>query len=1104
MKLIQQSKLFYQEGNSDKVYEIDLCELSPGSYIVNFRYGRRGSVLKEGTKTPEAVSREKAELIFSELENEKRHKGYQTEVETFVQLPSLEAVDPKSAKGAILQRLQDAAEGRNSFHTQWKTSRVIWRAGYLRIEEAIPFIIKLTNKGNEMQLYAALWALTQLKATQAEAIFRSYAFQSKQKPYLRNIACEGLLSILDEPGCAEINKYLLEKLPPEIRYDLETGNYQALTDNLKKDTEKQSVAYFSDLYLLCKTRTELIPGLHQALASWSFRPPYFQYIRSIYKLAQMRRDAATLSVLAYRFEKESAMFTRRVSLDSGRQMVTPIEVPVKIGEELKSKDSRIAYSHFTKIYFQKNSIRFLKNVGKDVGAKEYLKLVVSTLLQYSEADYTPAEERPLKKYGRYNYSTKQYLYTLVNYPECAGSLLLTTILFGNDIRRRLQPDMKFIYGQRNVTSSSYYYSPDKIQEVKASSFPKTQQQPKQNAGLLGVFKSLFGKKAEPVKTVNTAPPSTTVVEKPKENQSDRLELFPEHWDIMPEAYVQLLMQARMNLIHQFAYNNLKGHAQADEICRRFDEKALLQLLRSEFELPNRLGFETLEKRKDDFSRNIRFMCEALDTNSAPVRAWIRAIVDSNPAYYTDDMDFLVLLILNSQADNSSWISGLLKKTVFMDDRLKVLVGKLVAEWLSWENTVRNNEIAGTAIQRIFEIAPRQLSQISWPVVEQLMASPLEANTMLASSIVVQRSQQIISTDIPVSLVGLFLAYGTLEIRQNGLQLLHQYLDSFLADHIDFVLSLADSPFPDVVTSALNVVRKLLPVYPVGNPSVHHLTYALIRKETFEGAHALINQFINKELKSYWNTGLTPKDITKLVYAQYRESQLTGYEMLKNYQRPNDFTIGQIISFGNHEILAVRQWCWNYFAQNVARIRYERDKSLNLLDAKWDDTRAFAFHFFKTEFTASDWDTDTLIGIVDSIRPDVENFGKELIMQHFSAENALEYLTKLSEHPSTNVQLLVSNYLSAYAADNMKKLVELEYYFRSTLMRVNKGRVAKDRVFKFLHQEALKSPDVAAVITPLIDDISAQSTVQDKATCIHILTEVKNRYPHLEMHLMVKS
>ena len=109
------------------------------------------------------------------------------------------------------------------------------------------------------------------------------------------------------------------------------------------------------------------------------------------------------------------------------------------------------------------------------------------------------------------------------------------------------------------------------------------------------------------------------------------------------------------------------------------------------------------------------------------------------------------------------------------------------------------------------------------------------------------------------------------------------------------------------------------------------------------------KFIIEETANHWNTALKPRDVIKLIYANYRESQLTGYEILKKYSRTSEFTIPQIIALANHEILAIRQWAWNYFTANKERIRAERNNVLSILDTTWDDTRAFAFNFFKTQF-----------------------------------------------------------------------------------------------------------------------------------------------------------
>jgi predicted DNA-binding WGR domain protein len=76
MKLIQQTCLWYSEGNSDKIYEVDLCEVGSNQFVVNFRYGRRGASLRDGTKTTLPVGQAEARKIFDQLVSSKTREGY--------------------------------------------------------------------------------------------------------------------------------------------------------------------------------------------------------------------------------------------------------------------------------------------------------------------------------------------------------------------------------------------------------------------------------------------------------------------------------------------------------------------------------------------------------------------------------------------------------------------------------------------------------------------------------------------------------------------------------------------------------------------------------------------------------------------------------------------------------------------------------------------------------------------------------------------------------------------------------------------------------------------------------------------------------------------
>lgn len=72
------TSLYYQEHSSDKVYNVAvvLTDTVNNLYSVNFSYGRRGSSLNTGTKTPSPIGYSDAISVFNKLVKEKIAKGY--------------------------------------------------------------------------------------------------------------------------------------------------------------------------------------------------------------------------------------------------------------------------------------------------------------------------------------------------------------------------------------------------------------------------------------------------------------------------------------------------------------------------------------------------------------------------------------------------------------------------------------------------------------------------------------------------------------------------------------------------------------------------------------------------------------------------------------------------------------------------------------------------------------------------------------------------------------------------------------------------------------------------------------------------------------------
>ncbi len=72
---MESTTLYFREGSSDKVYQASIRPQDNG-FMVHFAYGRRGSTLSAGTKTPSPVSQSEAKRIYDRLIQEKTAKGY--------------------------------------------------------------------------------------------------------------------------------------------------------------------------------------------------------------------------------------------------------------------------------------------------------------------------------------------------------------------------------------------------------------------------------------------------------------------------------------------------------------------------------------------------------------------------------------------------------------------------------------------------------------------------------------------------------------------------------------------------------------------------------------------------------------------------------------------------------------------------------------------------------------------------------------------------------------------------------------------------------------------------------------------------------------------
>lgn len=1084
MRLVKQTVLFFKEGNSDKIYEIDLCDTGHDTYVVNFRYGKRGTQLKEGSKTPVPVSLKEAQKIFDAVESEKMGKGYTTDASGVSSIPTAAAFAletnietdtswlslPPGRDKAILQRLHNAVNGqKDHVRTHWKLSRIIWKAGEYKILQAAPYITKLFNNGDAMQQYACCWALAKTGNKAAIPALQSIR-QSHFSSRLVRLAGAGLLRLLEGLEKEQHILHYINSLPEDFKTVINGEQHLELqklaTERIAQ--QQQSYNWVEHLYLISTERKWIRPVLKQVLLSVTLKPGYFKHIRTLYKWSELLDDFEILGILSCRIERDPELFTHYLSAADRKSIKTYVQEAedfVNLSVELSKTNSRLAYSNKTRWYLHRRTLRRLHMLGQ-LDNTDYVKLATAILIAYSKN----TDEKAFYSEFNYKWRNNQYDRIETRFPASAHAIYMHQILSGDHAR------LKLVAGHRWQILNEPFAPATKKKEDS------------QKGGFLKIFTGLFSKKKpEPVKT------STELIsEAPVVNETGTP--FLHLWNQLPQAYVQLLMDGQMDEIHEFAQNYLKKHPQYDTIIEKLDLQACKKLLDAPYKIPASFGYTLIEKKFNEPVKDTGLLISMLNSIHEPARTKGKQWAEANSLYFLDDSSFIVYLFFARHDEIRAWGSAMLKGKILSEDLEKLVTGKAIAVLNSFSPTdCPAAAVIRQGTESLFDLCKRELEQLNTVILSELLQHPVPEVLLFGLRILSSQKANHHLEELPDSFIISLLQHPYEPVRAEGMSLLNDMTTGILLKKSAIVLDSCISSFPDVRKAIAPVVAKLSAAdADFGAATATELMPFLLRKEKTEGLHSDISKLLCNELSGHLQNA-NRETALNLLYSNYAAAQNVGITILEKYTKPAQLTIPQVIALGAHENLNVREWCWKFYVNELARIKYEKETAVRLLESKWDDTRHFARNYFREKFEEKDWDSDTLITLADSAKPDTEAFARELITKYFQSDNGELYLQKLSQHPREKMQLFVTNYLERFASDNLDRLQSLEFYFRSILTRVNKGRIAKTRVFNFLLAEGKKSEAAARMVSAILSDVSATVAIEDKARCIELLLQLKSIY-----------
>lgn len=981
MKITRQVTLHFREGTSDKVYEVDLCEVGPDRFVVNFRFGRRGATLKDGSKTPLPVSRVDAEKAYDALVREKTAKGYRPVSAAELNAPAPAAppvrvedvADPRHRR--IVALLQGAGGG-------WTRDpdRIAWRAGELRVREAARALEPMLGNGTERRAWNAARALLRCGDPASVAALSKVA----GAPHVQSMATHAILTLASDRA-ARIEA-LHAQLPSEI-----------------------TVA-------ACEARPDLLDRLYQAdhpalpgmLASVPFKGKAFLGVRRVYQAAEARGDGEVWGLLARRIDVER-----------------PAVPAVSRGRQRKATYTQ-GWSRGTRTWFRRRAWRAILRLGLAGMGAEYCRMAAGLLLAYTDDDAHGA-----RRTEAYDWAARRNVAR--HFDVLSSYWALGQVLYRESPR----------------------YTADAKKLRWLCEAPYVPGQP--------------------------PPPA-------------REEAFPLLWDDHPDVLADLLGRSRFAPVHLFAARALAANRPA---WAGIPVASLVAWFASPYSATAEFAAEVALTRHDPRSPDLALVlallsCPHVNAQGAAA-GWVRA----NPAPFLRDLDFLVALVLNPEPRSRRLALEVLGAATLPAELGRGLVARIAAFALGCDDSATERLRDAAAV--LITAFSGELKDFPLDRVTALVTHPAAGAAELGAKILLGHA--IRPRDLPDDLLAALISSPHAVARGIGIRLYGELPDAVLAERFRVLMALVTHALPDVRLAVRPIVARLA----TGNAGFARVLLAALIPVMAAGGpvgfHDDLVNLLRTDLASI-QPRIEPAQVFRLLRAAESVVQELGGDLLRTNVDPGTLAPHELAVLASSDILGVRRTAWALLEARTDDVRRSPGAVLPLLDAAWADSRAFATRFVEEKLGPEHLTPEVAVAICDSVRPDVQAFGRRVVTRLFEAEDGPTYLMQLAQHPGIGMQLFASAWLEQHAAGNADRLARLVPFCVGVLARPNAGKIAKARVFAFLEREAVRDEPSARIVAGILDAVVLSAAKTHRARAIGVLAAIHRGFPEVAVPLRV--
>ena len=582
---------------------------------------------------------------------------------------------------------------------------------------------------------------------------------------------------------------------------------------------------------------------------------------------------------------------------------------------------------------------------------------------------------------------------------------------------------------------------------------------------------------------------------PAERRAQRGEAWPERWDRHPEALLQLMQQSRCAGVHAFAARALQDNR---SFCQALDGSQLRELLASAWSDTARFALALVRERIEAGEPAGSWLVPLIDSPLDEAHRHALDLIAEDPARYSRDVELLLRLLVSADAEVRR-ASRLLLQAAAGQPEAADSFDALCTALLDW---LARCDAQAPELAAICENLQWALQN---PLREAGAKAPLGALLALfdhASPDVVALAAEWLLLHpasvqgLPIEVLTRLLQSDDERLRGAGVRLFTALPDDTLLAQPALFAVFCASPMPRVRNAVAPKLAQLLPDHPdFGAALMPMLRDELFRTEAAEGVFDSLLQWLCGPLAAHTRAGDSATTV-RLLEARSKGAQRLGAWLLP--QQPAEaFDVLQTASLGLVDAAAARQWACEQLAAQPERTLAQLDDALRIFDSRWDDALAWARQWFAAQDQSPQWTPALLVRLCDHKDPGAQRLGRELLTAHFELTDVTTYMLQLSQHPSSGMQLFVTNWLAAAAGGKPEVLARLEPYFLTVLSQANRGRLAKARVSEFLTAQAEQSEEAARIVARVFARQAVSGAITERARYVAGLRSIQQRYPALE-------